>query len=184
MTLIDHCASRTSGVGATYLQLLSSVAHGQLHGLSRFLMRAPTPAKPGKVIVQMNAFLCTSSTDFNTAAEGIEILRSTDGGRTVQLAGRKAPITGDGGVIAVPPHRSKVITFATSVGSPSWLGHSANGGRTLTQVASFSDGFSWNSLSSVSRTTGWIVPGGPALGGVTQLLQTSDAGRSWHEVGF
>ncbi len=52
MTLIDQCASRTSGVGATYQQLLSSVAHGQLHGLSRFLMRAPTPTEPGKVTVQ------------------------------------------------------------------------------------------------------------------------------------
>jgi hypothetical protein len=54
MTMIDQCASRTSGVGATYQQLLSSVAHGQLHGLSRFVMRAPTPAEPDKVIVQMN----------------------------------------------------------------------------------------------------------------------------------
>ncbi len=54
MTLIDQCASRTSGVGATYQQLLSSVAHGQLHGLSRLLMRAPILAEPGKIIVQMN----------------------------------------------------------------------------------------------------------------------------------
>jgi hypothetical protein len=54
MALIDRCASRTSGVGATRQQLLSSVAHGQMHGLSRFLMRAPTPAEPGKVITQMN----------------------------------------------------------------------------------------------------------------------------------
>lgn len=54
MALIDKYASRTSGVGATYQQLLSSVAHGQLHGLSRFLMRAPTPAESGKVSVQMN----------------------------------------------------------------------------------------------------------------------------------
>jgi hypothetical protein len=54
MALIDRCASRTAGVGAAYQQLLSSVAHGQLHGLSRFLMRAPTPAEPGKVITQVN----------------------------------------------------------------------------------------------------------------------------------
>lgn len=54
MALIDKYASCTSGVGAAYQQLLSSVAHGQLHGLSRFLMRAPTPAEPGKVCVQMN----------------------------------------------------------------------------------------------------------------------------------
>jgi hypothetical protein len=54
MALIDMCASLTTGVGATYQQLLSSVAHGQLHGLSRFLMRTPAPAEPGKVSVQMN----------------------------------------------------------------------------------------------------------------------------------
>lgn len=54
MTLIDKTASRTSGVGARYQQLLSSVAHGQLHGLSRFLIRAPAPAGPGKVISQLN----------------------------------------------------------------------------------------------------------------------------------
>ncbi len=54
MTLIDMTASRTSGVGARYQQLLSSVAHGQLHGLSRFLVRAPSPADPGKVISQLN----------------------------------------------------------------------------------------------------------------------------------
>jgi hypothetical protein len=54
MALIDKCATRTAGVGAAYQQLLSSVAHGQLHGLSRFLVRAPAPAEPGKVITQMN----------------------------------------------------------------------------------------------------------------------------------
>ena len=54
MTLIDKSASRTSGVGARYQQLLSSVTHGQLHGLSRFLIHAPSPADPGKVIAQMN----------------------------------------------------------------------------------------------------------------------------------
>jgi hypothetical protein len=54
MALIDRCASRTAGVGATCQQLVSSVAHGQMHGLSRFLMRAPAPAEPGKVIIQMN----------------------------------------------------------------------------------------------------------------------------------
>jgi hypothetical protein len=54
MALVDKCATRTAGVGAGYQQLPSSVAHGQLHGLSRFLMRAPDPAPPGKVITQMN----------------------------------------------------------------------------------------------------------------------------------
>jgi hypothetical protein len=53
MALIDKYALPVPGAGA-YQQLLSSVAHGQLHGLSRFLMRAPAPAEPGKVIIQMN----------------------------------------------------------------------------------------------------------------------------------
>jgi hypothetical protein len=53
MMLIDTYALPVPGAGA-YQQLLSSVAHGQLHGLSRFLMRAPAPAEPGKVIIQMN----------------------------------------------------------------------------------------------------------------------------------
>lgn len=54
MKLIDQCASRTPGVGATSYRLLSSVAHGQMHGLSRFLLRAPVPAEPGKVVTQMS----------------------------------------------------------------------------------------------------------------------------------
>lgn len=51
MGLIDKCATRTVGVGATYQQLLSSVALGQLHRLSRFLMRAPAPAEPGNQVI-------------------------------------------------------------------------------------------------------------------------------------
>ena len=128
-------------------------------------------------------FLCID-TDFNTGEEGMEVMSSSNGGRTTHLAGRWAPIIGDAGAIAVPRHRARVITFATSAGSPSWLGRSADGGKTWQQVASFTDGFSWNSLSYMSRKVGWIVLGGPALGGVAQLLRTSDAGVRWHQAGF
>ena len=38
MKLIDLCASRTPGLGATYQRFLSSVAHSQLHGLMQFVM--------------------------------------------------------------------------------------------------------------------------------------------------
>ena len=54
MQLIDQCASATAGLGATYHRVLSGVAHGQTHGLARFLMRVPAAAEPGKVAVQMN----------------------------------------------------------------------------------------------------------------------------------
>jgi photosystem II stability/assembly factor-like uncharacterized protein len=40
-----------------------------------------------------------------------------------------------------------------------------------------------NSLSYVSRTVGWIVVGGPGSG-ASRLLQTTDAGRTWHQIGF
>lgn len=120
-------------------------------------------------------FLCTNSADFNTAEEGMEIMTSADGGRTEHLAGRTAPITGDGGVIAVPPGRGGVITFATSVGLPSYIDRSANGGRTFTPVFTGGDG-SWLSLAYVSPATGWVVEGHD------QLLRTTDAGHSWHKV--
>lgn len=122
--------------------------------------------------------LCTNSALYNTAQEGIEVLSSADGGRTMHLAGRWAPIAGDGGAIAVPPSRPTVITFATSVGTPSWLGRSADGGKTWKQVMSSNRGAGWSSLSYLTRTVGWVVLGGPVTGGVSQLLRTSDAGAS------
>jgi hypothetical protein len=41
MTLIDQCASRTQGLGAVSYQMLSSVAHARLHGLSHLLAGTP-----------------------------------------------------------------------------------------------------------------------------------------------
>jgi hypothetical protein len=123
-------------------------------------------------------FLCTDTADFNTAEEGMEVMTSSDGGTTEHLSGRTAPITGDGGVIAMPPGSRAVITFATSVGAPSWIGRSADGGKTLRRVAFFRAGGFWRSLGYVSRTQAWIVRGTAAL------LHTSDAGRTWHKVPF
>jgi hypothetical protein len=54
MALIDLCASATAGLGVTYHRLLSSVSHGQLHGLSRFLMRVPGDAPAGLELAQLN----------------------------------------------------------------------------------------------------------------------------------
>jgi len=128
-------------------------------------------------------FLCINTAEFNTAEEGIEVMASTDGGKTEHLAGRKAPVTGDGGAIAVPPGDARLINFDTTVGAPSWIGRSADGGKTWKQVAFFPRGGSWDSLSYVSATVGWVVLGRLSRGGVTGLLlRTTDAGRSWHKV--
>jgi hypothetical protein len=56
MKLIDLCASRTPGLGATYQRLLSGVAHAKVHMLSRFLMGAkiPDPARPGNMLTPVN----------------------------------------------------------------------------------------------------------------------------------
>lgn len=129
-------------------------------------------------------FLCTSTGPFNTAQEGMEVMASSDGGKTEHLAGRKAPIFGDGGAIATPPGRGAVITFAVSVGAPSWIWRSPDGGKTWKRVAFFRRGGGWTSLSYVSPSVGLIVlylPGARITG---QLLRTSDAGRTWHRVLF
>jgi hypothetical protein len=123
------------------------------------------------------AFLCTNTADFNTASEGIEVMLSVNGGRTERLTGRKAPVIGDGGVIAAPPGPGTVLSFATTVGNASWIGRSANDGKTWKQVASFRGlGVSPRTLSYVTRLVGFVVLGG------TGLLRTTDAGRTWHRV--
>lgn len=116
-------------------------------------------------------FLCTGESSIANTAK--EVLRSVNGGKTEHLIG-PAPTGGIGGVIAVPPHRSKVITLAPEY----FLYRSADGGKTWKQVLS---GTAWNSLSYVSRTVGWVVL---SSGGHGQLLRTTDAGRTWHRVAF
>jgi hypothetical protein len=123
------------------------------------------------------AFLCTNTADFNTAQEGIEVMLSVNGGATERLTGRKAPVIGDGGVITAPAGPGAVLTFATSVGNPSWIGRSADDGRTWKQVAYFSSsGGSPVSLNYVTTLVGYVVLAG------TRLLRTADAGRSWRDV--
>ncbi len=123
------------------------------------------------------SFLCIDTTSPSTATEGIEVMNSADGGRTLRFAGRHW-VTSNGGLIAVPRHSTKLITFATATGFPNWLGYSANGGKTWRRVVSSTASADWNSLSYVSRKVGWVL-----LCGI-RLLRTSDAGRSWHRVSF
>ena len=128
-------------------------------------------------------FLCLTDFEGLMAELGVEIMASTDGGKTEHLSGRMAPLPGDGGAIAVPPGNAKVITFDTSPGGAAWIGRSVDGGKTWKQVANFRIGGSWDSLSYVSATAGWIVLDRLDASGITGvLLRTTDAGRSWHKV--
>ena len=124
-------------------------------------------------------FLCTG----NGAAGSLskEVLTSSDGGRTVRLAGH-APFGGGTDGIAVPPRHARVITLA-AVSGASFLDRSADGGQTWTEVTYPLLG-AWSSLSYVSRTVGWVVSGQPGLGSGNQLWRTSDAGRTWHPASF
>jgi hypothetical protein len=141
-----------------------------------YTLSAIAAASPSDV-----AFLCTNTNSYDMTTEGIELLTSADGGTRMRLAGRwVATVVGSGGVLAIPPHRPAIISFASPSNATGWLGRSADGGRIWRPRTSKDVGI-WNSLSYVSRSTGWIVnTSGPA----NYLLQTTDAGRTWHPVTF
>ena len=126
-------------------------------------------------------FLCLG--DGAAGSMGKDVLRSSDGGKTVRLAGQ-APFGGIGGTLAVPPHRSTVITLASSSGL-SFLYRSADGGKTWTAATYPDGGLPWNSLAYVTRAVGWVVVDGrPLDDGSNRLLRTPDAGRNWHTIRF
>lgn len=159
-------------------------------GGSRWRAHAFACAKAGYALAGISAasssrvyFLCLN---FNSdmGHERMEVMVSANGGRTERLAGGKSPVIGDGGLIAVPPGNPSVITFAASAGVPSWIGRSANGGKTWRQVGPLYGDGPWNSLQYASKTAGWIVLGRAGLGGAPELLRTTDAGLSWRQVRF
>jgi len=128
------------------------------------------------------AYLCTDTADFDMTAEGMKVLVSTNGGRTAHLVGHWVlTISGSGGVLAMAPGNTRMITFATPPTAIGTFGRSVDGGRTWHVIRPFSTG-TWNSLSYVSRTTGYIVadlPNGPLDG---LLLRSTNAGRTWQGV--
>jgi YVTN family beta-propeller protein len=134
-----------------------------------------TAASPSHV-----AFLCTGP-----AGTRKEILTSSDGGRTVHLAGR-APASGAPEGFASPPGDPALITIAaagtTKSSRTAWLYRSANGGRTWTTLTfrgNSQEGFS--SLTYTTRTTAWIVLY-DSLTSKGSLLRTTDSGRTWHQA--
>jgi len=118
-------------------------------------------------------FLCTGES-FTGHTEK-EVLRSANGGKTEHLAG-PAPLGGVGGVIAVPPRVSAVITLAAEY----FLYRSADGGKTWKTVLFYDGGATWSSLSYVSGTVGSVV----VSSGGQWLLRTTDAGLTWHRIAF
>ena len=176
----------SSVMGSTYLRATADGVHwhrypfrcrGSAHipyyyfGLVSIAAASPSHA----------AFLCMTLPGAGSAYR--EVLRSTNGGRTAHLAG-PAQYGGDSGVIAGPPQRPRVITLATSDGD-GVLYHSANGGKTWKEVFVVIGGASWSSLSYVSPTVGWFVVNEPTTkASGTELLRTSAAGATWHQIDF
>jgi YVTN family beta-propeller protein len=124
------------------------------------------------------AFLCTRPARTSQSARN-EILTSSDGGRTVHLAG-PAPDTGFLDGFASPPGNPAVITLAelgTGPGPAARIYRSANSGRTWTTLPVH--GNDLGSLTYTSRTDGWILlQKGPPI----TLLHTTDSGRTWHKI--
>ncbi len=94
----------------------------------------------------------------------------------------RAPLGGDPYGIAVPPGRANVITLAAASGA-SFLDRSAKGGkpgrRRRTPPAG---GLESPVLCEPDSRLDCPSPAGQ--GSLNQLLRTSDAGRTWHHVGF
>lgn len=105
---------------------------------------------------------------------GKDVLRSSDGGKTVRLAGQ-APFGGVGGTLAVPPHRSTVITVASS-SALSLLYRSADGGKTWTTATYPDGGLPWNSLAYVTQAV-WLGRGGRAADPRRQQPAAADTRR-------
>jgi hypothetical protein len=132
------------------------------------------------------AFLCVNSVDYSMSTEGVKLLSSDNGGRTFHLAGTWTPtVVGEGGVIALPPGRPRIISFIPpSDAGLGAFGRSADGGHRWYALPGYSIELSWNSLAYVSASTGWVVSGQVGSGPASVLLRTVDSGRTWRAVNF
>ncbi len=137
-----------------------------------------TATSPSRV-----ALLCARPTGGQSVRK--EVLVSTDGGRTVHLAGT-APVAGIPQGFASPPGDPSVITIAAAGAASSgtyWIYRSANGGKTWTTQTIHGDaGDNFRSLTYTSRTTGWVVLANRLPAVHNMLLHTTDGGRTWHKA--
>lgn len=87
---------------------------------------------------------------------------------------------------AVPPGKFGVISVAVVTPGLDNIYRSVTLGRAWTTFAvpGTGGGAMLNSLEFTSRTVGFFVAGSPASTSGSQLLRTTDAGRTWHRVRF
>jgi photosystem II stability/assembly factor-like uncharacterized protein len=76
------------------------------------------------------------------------------------------------------PAARPFVTPADAIGT---FGRSVDGGRTWHAFKSFGIG-TWNSLSFVSASTGYVVLSFADEGVTSSLLRTTNAGRAWKPV--
>jgi hypothetical protein len=159
------------GARATHLRATADGVHWHQYPFAcpgNYGLQSIAAASPSDLV-----FLCTGESSAGHTAK--EVLLSVNGGKTEHLTG-PAPLAGVGGVIAVPPRDSAVITLAAEY----FLYRSADGGKTWKTVLFYSGGAIWSSLSYVSRTVGSAV----VSSGGHWLLRTTDAGLTWHRIAF
>lgn len=117
---------------------------------------------------------------------GMKVLISFNGGRSEWQTLTAPPSQGDVAAFAVAPGRFGVITIAVVTPGLDNIYRSANLGQTWTtfEIPGTGGGTMLNSLQFMSPTAGSFVAGNPAFGTPSDLLRTTDAGRTWYQVRF
>lgn len=117
---------------------------------------------------------------------GIKVLVSSNGGRSQRQTPANPPPAGDVAAFAVSPGRLGMISVAVVTPGLDNIYSSATRGRTWStfRVPGTSGGAMLGSLEFMSPAVGSFVTGSPVSSSGSQLLRTTDAGRTWHVVRF
>jgi hypothetical protein len=117
---------------------------------------------------------------------GMKVMVSVNGGRSQRQTLAAPPPEGDVAAFAVAPGRFGVITVAVVTPGLDNIYRSANLGQSWTTfgIPGTSGGALLSSLQFMSPTVGCFVAGTPGTGTRSELLRTTDAGRTWHPATF
>jgi hypothetical protein len=117
---------------------------------------------------------------------GIKVLVSSNGGRSERRTQADPPPVGDVAAFAVSPGRLGMISVAVVTPGLDNVYRSATQGKSWStfRVPGTSGGAMLGSLEFMSPAVGSFVTGNPASTNGSQLLRTTDAGRTWHAVRF
>ena len=117
---------------------------------------------------------------------GMKVTVSFNGGRSEWQTLTAPPAVGDVAAFAATPGRFGVITVAVVTPGLDNLYRSANLGQSWTAfgVPGTGGGAALSSLEFMSPAIGCFVTGNPAYGIPSQLLWTTNAGRTWYPVRF